>query len=99
MTNTTVIVSWEAPFDPNGVIFVYHVTVRDSSMMVVSSQNESNTIFISTFDNLIPFSNYTVTVRPLTGDNGGIVGEPAMTAFLTDTGGKVILSVTVKQGA
>ncbi len=58
-------------------------------MMVVSSQNESNTTFTSTFDNLIPFSTYTVTVRPLTGDNGEIVGEPAMTTFMTDTGGKV----------
>ncbi|XP_064396510.1 phosphatidylinositol phosphatase PTPRQ-like isoform X2 [Halichondria panicea] len=85
-TNTTVIVSWEAPFDPNGVIFAYRITVRDSSMMVVSSQNESNTTFTSTFDNLIPFSTYTVTVRPLTGDNGEIVGEPAMTTFMTDTG-------------
>ena len=57
--------------------------------MVVNSQNESNTTFTSTFDNLIPFSDYTVTVTALTGDNGEIVGEPAMTAFLTDTGGKV----------
>ncbi|XP_064396511.1 phosphatidylinositol phosphatase PTPRQ-like isoform X3 [Halichondria panicea] len=85
-TNTTVVVTWEAPSDPNGVIFAYSVTLQDSDMTVDDSQNESNTTFISTFDNLIPFSNYTVIVTALTGDNGGIVGEPAMDTFMTDTG-------------
>ncbi len=89
-TNTTVVVTWEAPSDPNGVIFAYSVTLQDSDMTVDDSQNESNTTCISIFDNLIPFSTYTVTVRPLTGDNGEIVGEPAMTAFMTDTGSKIL---------
>ena len=89
-TNTTVVVTWEAPSDPNGVIFAYSVTLQDSDMTVDDSQNESNTTFISTFDNLIPFSNYTVTVTALTGDNGEIVGEPAMDTFMTDTGSKIL---------
>ena len=89
-TNTTVEVMWAAPSDPNGVIFAYSLTLQDSSTMVVSSQNEAITTFISNFDNLVPFSDYTVTVRALTGDNGEIMGEPAMDTFMTDTGSKIL---------
>ena len=91
-TNTSVDVMWAAPSDPNGVIFAYSLTLQDSNM-VVSSQNEADTTFISNFDNLVPFSDYTVTVRALTGDNGEIVGEPAMNTFMTETGSKILRSL------
>ncbi len=87
-TNTSVEVMWAAPSDPNGVIFAYSLTLQDSSNMVVSSQNVSNDVMTGEFDNLVPFSDYTVTVRALTGDNGEIMGEPAMNTFMTEIGGK-----------
>ncbi len=86
-TNTTVTFSWSPPSDPNGIIFEY-VIVLMLDMMEINNMSVSNMTMDTEFMDLTPFTNYTVTVRALTGEEGEIKGEIAMNMFMTDTGGE-----------
>ena len=85
-TNTTVTVSWMAPQDPNGIIFTYSVILLDESSLEVDRMNTSGGMLSVEFSDLDPFSNYTVSVRALTGESGEFVGESATTSFMTEIG-------------
>ena len=87
-TNTTVTVSWMAPQDPNGIIFTYSVILLDESSLEVDRMNTSGGMLSVEFSDLDPFSNYTVSVRALTGESGEFVGESATTSFTTLQGSK-----------
>ncbi len=85
-TNTTVTVSWETPSDPNGVVSEY-VIILMSEMMASVDQSVNTTTLEAMFDELAPFTNYTVTVRALTGEQGDIQGLNTTDTFMTTIGG------------
>ena len=87
-TNTTVTVSWMAPQDPNGIIVTYSVILEDESSSEVDRMNASIGMLSVEFSGLVPFSNYTVSVRALTGESGELMGEIATTVFMTLQGSK-----------
>ena len=85
-TNATVTVSWMAPQDPNGIIVTYSVILEDESSSEVDRMNASIGMLSVEFSGLVPFSNYTVSVRALTGESGDLMGESATTPFTTEIG-------------
>ena len=58
--NFSLMVKWDLPQYPNGIITTYEVEIEQDG-----TRNSSNTTdFKFTFGELIPYQNYTVTVTP-----------------------------------
>ena len=54
-------VKWNLPQYPNGIITIYEVEIEQDG---TRKSVENTTDFKITFDKLIPYQNYTVTVTP-----------------------------------
>ena len=73
---------WSPPADANGVILHYLISLSNSMSTMVN-----NSTLTVEFTGLVPFTNYSVSVRAFTGDGGTIEGMSVMQSFMTDMGG------------
>ena len=93
-SNVSVSVTWSEPFDANGIISGYLITI-DLDNVQLTNETTDNSSFMIIFESLEPFTNYTVSVRAVTG-NGAILGDVAMEDITTAIGGtcdKTILPI------
>ncbi|XP_074120778.1 usherin [Sminthopsis crassicaudata] len=66
-------VIWTAPLIPNGDILSYEVCMPDPRIMVIPSGSNTS-IFSQIMTNLIPFTNYSVTIVACSGGGGHLGG-------------------------
>ena len=93
-SNVSVSVTWSEPLDANGIISGYLITI-DLDNVQLTNETTDNSTFMTIFESLEPFTNYTVSVRAVTG-NGAILGNIAMVDIMTASGGtfdKTILPI------
>lgn len=86
-TNTTVTVSWDPPFDANGIISSYQAEITDASNQSVATMTTDASTTMLTFMDLMPFTNYTMSVVPFTGMDS-IAGTSSGQLFMTGIGSK-----------
>ena len=91
-TSSSVTITWDPPTDPNGIISSYEAVLIDSSGQNVTRTVDGATT-MATFSDLMPHLNYTVIVRPFTGEM--IPGNAAEIIFVTEIGGKSYAFSTV----
>ena len=82
LTATSILVEWEAPLRPNGVILSYHVTRVVSEASPVTTQHGLSTSAV--LSDLAPFSLYLVTVGVT--NTQGIVTSPPANVTTGETG-------------
>ena len=88
-TNISVTVEWAPPLDANGVISSYLVDLFNSSDDEIDTARVNNSGALEhMFMDLLPYTNYSVKVRAVTGDMGDILGQVAEDSFITDIGSK-----------
>ena len=83
-TNTSMNATWLPPSDANGVIAFYRTSIALNSSLV--EVNTSVEVLTVVFDDLKPFTNYTVAVRAVT-DGGRIMGDVVVENVTTLVGG------------
>lgn len=86
-TNTSALVTWNTPADPNGVISSYQVILTNSTDFTETAPDVDALTTEANFTNLRPFANYSVRVQPFT-NNDTIAGTTASQSFTTDIGSK-----------
>ena len=87
MYDLNVTISWEAPFDPRGVIqtYSYSLVETNSNNVII---DDTNTSLLSVERNVMvaPFTNYTATVVAFTSAGSG---EPVMDVALSPEASKL----------
>ena len=90
-TNITVTVEWDPPIDANGLISSYQVDLFDNSNIEINTARvDSLTALEHTFGGLMPYTDYSVEVRAVTGDMNNILGQMARDSFMTEIGSKYL---------
>lgn len=86
VNSTSILVTWEQPASPNGILRFYQVTyVSDQPGAVPTTVNTTDNSTSLVIDNLEPFTNYSVNIVGVTVDEG----QPSEEAIVkTDESGR-----------
>ena len=86
MTNVSAVLSWLPPGDSNGVLTTYTLVLLDQNNETANMTILSSESLQFEFDNLIPFTRYSVTLFAHTSVGAGM---EAAADFMTDIGSEL----------